>query len=156
MKVLQYIFLGAAIAVAAMSSHAQTFNLDPGSCGLANTPVECTIDVGPPQPPLSEYAWGTFNLNTRYIVWENAPLGQLGTSTVSDWFCSGTEMFTSGSVSITACTTMTVLFYGNYLALYGGGSYSGIATINFSYAIVPSRYYVRWGRNVKGGAIKIY
>jgi hypothetical protein len=82
MKVFTYIFYGAACAVAAISSHAQTYNLDPGPCGLANTVVECTIDVGPPQPPLNEYAWGTFYLNSGYIVWENTLLGQLGTPTL--------------------------------------------------------------------------
>lgn len=156
MKVLDQMTLGAALAVAAMSSHAQTFNLDPGPCGLANTPVECTVDVGAPQPPLNEYSWGTFYLNSGYIVWENAPLGKLGTSTVSDWFCAASLTFTSGSHSVTECTTMTVVFSGAYLAAYGGGSYSGIATINYSYALQPSRYYVRWNRNVTGGALKIY
>jgi hypothetical protein len=157
MKVVDHkLFFGAALAVAAMSSHAQTFNLDPGPCGLANTPVECAINAGAPQPPLNEYSWGTFYLNSGYIVWENAPLGPLGTSTVSDSFCAATGTFTSRSSSITACTTMTVVFGGNYLATYGGGSYSGIATINFRYAIVPNRYYVRWGRNVTGGVVKIY
>ena len=156
MKVLDRAFLGAAIAVATMSSHAQTYSLDRGPCGLANTPVECTIDVGPPQPPMGEYSWGTFNLNSGSIAWENAPLGQLGTSAVSDWFCAHSATFTSGSQNITACVTMTVVFSGNYLPAYGGGSYSGIATINFTYAVLPSRYYVRWGRNVTGGAVKIY
>lgn len=156
MKVLAHVILGTAMAVAAMSIHAQTFNLDPGICGLANTPLECTIDVGAPQPPLNEYSWGTFNLNSGSIVWENAPMGQLGTSTVSDWFCAATGTFTSGSRSVTACTTMTVVFSGNYLPTYGGGSYSGIVTLNFTYAIMPSRYYVRWGRDITAGVVKIY
>lgn len=156
MKVLDQTILGAALAVAAMSSHAQTYNLDPGLCGLANTPVECTIDVGAPQPPLYEYSWATFNLSSGSIVWENAPMGELGTSTVSDWFCAATGTFTSGSHSVTACTTMTVVFSGNHLPLYGGGSYSGIATFNFRYALIPSRYYVRWGRDLTQGTVKIY
>lgn len=156
MKVINQIILGTAFAVAAMSSHAQTYNLNPGICGVANTPVECTIAVGAPQPPLYEYSWGTFYLNSGSIVWENAPMGELGTSTVSDWFCAATGTFTSGSQSVTACTTMTVVFSGNYLSLYGGGPYSGIATFNFSYSLMPSRYYVRWGRNLTKGVVKIY
>lgn len=160
MKVLHQMVLGTAIAVATMSSHAQkTYSVDPGGCGLANTLLDCSIDVGAPQPPLNEYAWGTFNLNTGgtgNIAWENGPLGQLGTSIVSDSFCAATGSFTSGSHRITACTLMTVLFYGNYLPLYGGGSYSGIATFSFNYVLLPSRYYVRWERYVTEGAVKIY
>lgn len=156
MKLFKQAVLGAAIAVAAMSSHAQTYSIDPGSCGLANTPVECTIDVGAPQPPLDEYSWGTFYQSSGYIVWENMPLGKLGTSSVSDWFCAATGTFTSGSHSVTACTTMTLLFSGNELPLYGGAPYSGIATFNLTYTLVPSRYYVRWARNVVNGTVKIY
>lgn len=156
MKVLNHIVFGAAMAVAAMSSHAQTYDIDPGSCGLANTPVECTMDVGAPQPPLDEYSWGTFYQNSGYIEWENTPLGQLGVSSVSDWFCAASGTFTTGSHTVSACTTMTVVFSGNYLPLYRGGSYSGIATFNLTYRLVLYRYSYQWVRNVTGGVVKIY
>ena len=157
MKVLHRMFLGSAIAAAAMSSHAQkTYSLDPGSCGAPNTPLSCLIDVGPPQPPLGEYSWGTFAAGT--IAWENNPMGQLGTSTVSDSFCTGTQTYTgTNGQTITACSGMTIVFYGDYLPLYGGASYSGIATINFYYATRYVRYHGwKWVRYVTGGAVRIY
>ena len=146
-------------AVAQGSLSGQTFNLDPAGCGAANaTLTGCVIDVGGPQPPLNEYSWGTFNLNgdgTGDIQWENMPMGQLGTSNAT-WACTATGTFTAGTNTITACTAITVQISGDYLAFYGGGSYSGTVTMVFAYKYqMVNRWTTRWNRYITGGKVTI-
>lgn len=163
MKVLRQLFLGTAIAAAAMSSHAQkTYSLNPTSCGTAPTAaLYCLIDVGGPQPPLDEYSWGTFNLplsgDTGTIAWENLPMGELGTSEVDSSRCTGTKTYiASNGRTLSACSGLSIQISGNCLPKYGGAPYTGTVTINLSYSLVYVRYRgYQWHMFATGGQVVI-
>jgi len=153
---LKVLLMGGAIGVATMCSQAsaqlsgQTFNLDPESCAVG-IPLQCTIDVGPPQPPLYEFSWGTFY--PQYIVWENRPFGQLGTSEIDSETCTAYSTTTIGNQTTTQCAVLLVAFHGNYLNSETG--YTGSLAMNLTYHLLPSRYRVIWSEYIVSGTMTI-
>lgn len=153
------------LAFAGITATAQTFPINPGTCGLdVNSPATCIMDVGSPN---SLGVYPTMHFTDTFASVPTANSGSVAFSTLQATGGYLGSAVIAYSVPVwstvsgptgpkTEVVGLTIVLSGNYAPASGGAPFKAYATVNFAYR---ETYYWRtgwrWTRSVTSGALTV-